>query len=136
MLPKAASASRALLLLPAAAVPTYCGRTTCEANMNQRSTPKAETPRSEPDILLPGEPAGRGRWDPRGWQGEESVHRIYVSKVGPFSLALFGLAAAAVAALVLTFVIGAFLIAIPIAGLLLAAAIISGVWRGATRPSR
>jgi hypothetical protein len=105
--------------------------------MDQRSTPKAETPRSEPEILLPGEPAGRGRRDPRGWQdGDDGVHRIYVSKVGPFSLALFGLAAAAVAALVLTFVIGAFLIAIPIAGLLLAAAIISGVWRGGSRPSR
>jgi hypothetical protein len=104
--------------------------------MDQRSTPKAETPRSEPEILLPGEPAGRGRRDPRGWQdGEDGVHRIYVSKVGPFSLALFGLAAAAVAALVLTFVIGAFLIVIPIAGLLLGAAIISGLWRGASRPS-
>jgi hypothetical protein len=103
--------------------------------MNQRSPSKVETPQSEPEILLPGERAGRGGWNPSGWQGEEGVHRVYVSKVGPFGLALFGVAAAAVAALVLTFVIGAFLIAIPIAGLLLAAAIISGLWRGVSRPS-
>jgi hypothetical protein len=95
--------------------------------MNHRS----ETPRSEPEILLPGEPAGRGRWEPRGWRaGEEGVHRVYVSKVGPFGFALFWLAAAAIAALLLAFVIGAILIAIPIAGLLLAAAVITGRWRG------
>ena len=105
--------------------------------MNQRSTPKAETPRSEPEILLPGDPAVRGRWNPRGWQaGDEGVHRVYVAKVGPFGFALFALAAAAIAAIILTFVIGAFLIAIPLAGLLLAAAIISGLWRGASRASR
>jgi hypothetical protein len=104
----------------------HCAGIICEADTNQRS----ETPRSEPEILLPGEPAGRGRWEPRGWRAEEGVHRVYVSKVGPFGFALFGLAAAAIAALVLTFVIGAILIAIPIAGLLLAAAVISGLWRG------
>jgi hypothetical protein len=105
--------------------------------MSERSTPKAETPRNEPEILLPSEPAGRRHWQPRGWQGgEEGVHRIYVSKIGPFGLALFGLAAAAIAALVVTFVIGAVLIAIPIAGLVLAAAVISGLWRGASHPSR
>jgi hypothetical protein len=104
--------------------------------MNQRIPPNAETPRSEPEILLPGDPAVRGRYDPRGWQGQEGVHRVYVTKVGPFGFALFGLAAAAIAAIVLTFVIGAFLIAIPLAGLLLAAAIISGMWRGWSRPAR
>jgi hypothetical protein len=102
--------------------------------MNQRSTPKAETPRTEPEILLPGDPAVRGRWAPRGWQGGEEG--VYVAKVGPFSFALFALAAAAIVAIVLTFVIGAFLIAIPLAGLLLAAAVISGLWRGASRASR
>ncbi len=105
--------------------------------MNLPSTPKAETPRTEPEILLPGDPVTRGRSDPRGWQaGEEGVHRVYVAKVGPFGFALFALAAAAIAAIILTFMIGAFLIVIPLAGLLLAAAIISGLWRGWFRPSR
>ncbi len=47
---------------------------------------------------------------------------------------MFALAAAAIAAIILTLVIGAFLIAIPIAGLLLAAAIVSGWWRGVRTP--
>lgn len=99
--------------------------------MNERPTPKAETSRTEPEILLPGDPAPRGQWNPGGWQGTgEGVHRVYVAKVGPLGLAMFALAAGAIAAIILTFVIGAFLIAIPIAGLLLAAAIISGLWRG------
>ena len=103
--------------------------------MNQRSTPKAETPRTEPEILLPSDPAVRGRWNPGDWQGaDEGVHRVYVAKVGPFGIAMFALGAAAIAAIILTLVIGAFLIAIPIAGLLLAAAIVSGLWRGNRTP--
>ena len=61
--------------------------------MNQRPVPDAETPRIEPEIIPPGEPArvrGRGRaaFDGRGTQ------RIYVAQVGPFGFAMVALVVA------------------------------------------
>ena len=100
--------------------------------MDQRPTPKGEAPRVEPEIIPPGDPALRARRNrPQNWSAGEQggVHRVYVAKVGPFGFVLLGLVVAAIAAFVLVFVIGAFLIVIPLAGLLLAAAVISGFWR-------
>ncbi len=100
--------------------------------MDQRPTPKGEAPRVEPEIIPPGDPALRARRNrPQNWSAgeQDGVHRVYVAKVGPFGFVLLGLVVAAIAAFVLVFVIGAFLIVIPLAGLLLAAAVISGFWR-------
>jgi hypothetical protein len=101
--------------------------------MDQRPTPKGETPRAEPEIIPPGQPASRvRRTGPQDWSGygqDGGVHRVYVAKAGPFGFVLLGLVLAAVAAFVVVLVVGAFLIVIPLAGLLLAAAVISGFWR-------
>ena len=100
--------------------------------MDQRPTPKGETPRAEPEIIPPGDPASRvRRTGPQDWSGyqQDCVHRVYVAKVGPFGFVLLGLVLAAIAAFVVVFVVGAFLIVIPLAGLLLAAAVVSGFWR-------
>jgi hypothetical protein len=100
--------------------------------MDQRPTPKGEAPRVEPEIIPPGDPALRaGRSRPSNWSGgeQDGVHRVYVAKVGPFGFMLLALFLAAVAAFVVVFIVGAFLIVIPLAGLLLAAAVISGFWR-------
>lgn len=99
--------------------------------MDQRPVSRGETPRSEPEILPPEEPIVHARW-----ANGDSVHRIYVAKVGPFGFVLMAVLLAAIAAVILTFVVGAFLIVIPLAGLLLAAAIISGLWRGSFRRMR
>lgn len=100
--------------------------------MDQRPTPKGEARRAEPEIIPPGDPALWARRNgPQNRSGGEQngVHRVYVAKVGPFGFMLLALVVAAIAAFVLVFVIGAFLIVIPLAGLLLAAAVISGFWR-------
>ena len=71
------------------------------------------------------------------WADDDGgVHRVYVAKVGPFGFILMALVLAAIAAVVAIFVVGAFLIVIPLAGLLLAAAIIVGLWRGPFRRTR
>jgi hypothetical protein len=97
-----------------------------------------EQPRSEPEII----PPARGRtqayqtgpdWftaDARG------TNRIFVARLGPWSIIgivlLFGLLAGAVLAILL----GALLIAIPIFGLLIAGAVISSALRAHWRRPR
>ena len=100
--------------------------------MDQRPVSRGEPPRSEPEILPPEESVVRARWA----DDDGSVHRVYVAKVGPFGFILMALAMAAIAAVVAIFVVGAFLIVIPLAGLLLAAAIVAGLWRGPFRRMR
>jgi hypothetical protein len=100
--------------------------------MDQRPVSRGEPPRSEPEILPPEESIVRTRWA----DDDGGVHRVYVAKVGPFGFILMALVLAAIAAVVAIFVVGAFLIVIPLAGLLLAAAIIGGLWRGPFRRMR
>ncbi len=100
--------------------------------MNQRPVPGGEKPRHEPEIIPPG--AAGARWDPSPrWSSARGTQRIYVAKIGPFGFLLMALAVAALAALVVVLIVGAFLIWIPIAGLLLAAAVMSGLLRGSSR---
>jgi hypothetical protein len=97
---------------------------------DQRPGP-GERPRSEPEIIPPG--AGdrwpRGRSRPYIHTGE-GVHRIYVTRLGPFSTFLLVAAIGIAAALLFIILLGAFLVWIPIIGLVLAIAIISGLLRG------
>jgi len=97
-----------------------------------------EQPRSEPEII----PPARGRSQAYGagaeWfsMGQHGSSRVYSAKLGPWSLLgmvlLFGLVVGAVLAVVL----GALLIAIPIIGLLVAGAVISGAVRAHLRRPR
>jgi hypothetical protein len=61
------------------------------------------------------------------------TRRIYVARVGPFGFAMVALAIAVIAALVFLLVLGAFVILIPLAGLVLAAAVIISMLRGSFR---
>jgi hypothetical protein len=100
--------------------------------MDQGRKSDQETPRTEPEIIPPGDPAfGARPRSPQAWSAAEDagVHRVYVARVGPFSLFLLALACAAMAGVILMFVVGAFLIVLPLAGILLAAAVLSGMWR-------
>ena len=58
---------------------------------------------------------------------------FYVARVGPFGFAMVALAVALVLALVFLLVLGAFVIFIPLAGALLAAAVLLSLFRGAFR---
>jgi hypothetical protein len=96
--------------------------------MEQRPIPAGEKPRVEPEIIPPGDAAARWGGSPDWSSG--ATHRVYVAKIGPFGFFLIALAVAALAVLVLVLILGAFLLWIPIAGLLLAAAVLSGLLRG------
>jgi hypothetical protein len=100
---------------------------------NEPPFSQSEQPRSEPEIIPPGQPndpwaRGRGRmWSFTGASGSQ---RIYLTRLGPFSTFLLVAAFGLVAALLLIVLLGAFLIWIPILGLLIAAGIISALLRG------
>jgi hypothetical protein len=96
-----------------------------------RSPVTPETPRSEPEILPPdrsGHRPGHGhmRWESINQHG---THRVYVTRLGPFSLAGFGLLFGVIVAAVLALFLGAVLIALPVVFLLVAAAVIAGLLR-------
>jgi hypothetical protein len=96
---------------------------------DQRPTPQGEQPRSEPEIILPGD---RDRWrEGRSWLfgGQQGTHRIYVTRLGPFTTFLLIAAVGLAAALFLVVLLGAFLLWIPIVGLVISIAIISGLLR-------
>jgi hypothetical protein len=89
---------------------------------------RPERPRLEPEII----PPARGRREPGsqydGWepyaQSSGSTHRLYVTKFGPFGLAILMLIIGFVTAVVLLAVVGAILVWIPILALLVAAGVI------------
>jgi hypothetical protein len=93
--------------------------------------PDAKRPRAEPEIIPPGQADPRLRrgstFDGRGTQ------QIYVAQVGPFGFAMLALVVALVVALVFLLVLGAFVIFIPLAGALLAAAVLLTLFRGVFR---
>jgi hypothetical protein len=65
----------------------------------------------------------------RGPFEERSVHRIYVTRVGPFGLP-YALLGGVLAIAFFAFLFGFLLILLPVAGLVLAAAIIGSFLRG------
>jgi hypothetical protein len=104
--------------------------------MINRRFPQDDEHRSEPEIIPPGHTDIR-EVESRLWgrvsTGEHSFHRIYVSRISPFGLLPFFLLGGLFAAGVLVFALGAFLILLPVAGFVLAAALFAGLLRGRSR---
>jgi hypothetical protein len=102
--------------------------------MIDRRFPPDEQHRGEPEIIPPGR-AGGGEPETTLWAREVECgsQRIYVTKVGGFGLLPFFLLGGLISIALLIFVVGAFLILIPLAGVVLAAAIIGGLLRGYSR---
>lgn len=102
--------------------------------MIDRRFPPDEGHRSEPEIIPPGRADGS---EPEStfWLRdiERRNHRIYVTKIGRFGLLPFFLLGGIILIALLVFVLGAFLILIPVTGVVLAAAIIAGLLRGYPR---
>ena len=91
-----------------------------------------ERPRAEPEIIPPDRIHDDDmRRAARLWSfGDRGGYqRVYVGRLGPFGIFLLALAGATLAILLLVFLVGAFLIWIPIVGLLVAAAILSSLLR-------
>lgn len=85
-----------------------------------------ERPRAEPEIIPPDRTGREPDWRRYGWQANATpfagqTHRIYVSRIGPFGIALFMLIVGVVIAVILLAVLGAVLIWIPVLALLVAA---------------
>jgi hypothetical protein len=95
---------------------------------DQRPASPPEQPRSEPEIIPPG---GDDRWrQGRSWPyAGQGTYRIHVTRLGPFSMFLLVAAIGIAAALLLIVAVGAFLLWIPIIGLVFAIAILSGLLR-------
>ncbi|UYO53819.1 hypothetical protein [Rhodopseudomonas palustris] len=94
--------------------------------MTDQSRPP-ERPRYEPEIIPPGQ-----THDPMGTRifiDQNTTEHVFVGKVGPLGLLLMALAIGAVIAVVLVLLLGAFLLWIPVVGLLIAAGLVAGVLR-------
>jgi hypothetical protein len=89
-------------------------------------------PPSEPEIIPPERGQTDRMRDQRGPWVSVDVHgtrRVYVGRVGPLGIILLALLIGTLAAVVFVVVLGAFLIWVPVAMLLFAAAILGGILR-------
>ncbi len=93
---------------------------------DQGSAPRDNRPRSEPEIIPPGAPLPPRGDDPFN---ARFTQRIYIARPGPLGLLMVALAVIIVAVVILLLLVGAVLIWIPVVGLMVAVAIISGLVR-------
>jgi hypothetical protein len=100
--------------------------------MQQHPTPKAETPYIEPEIIPPG--ADRPR-SSRIWVSTGPWHttRVQITRLGPIGIALFVLLIGILASVGLFLLLGAALVGVVAAGVLIGGGIFSSLLR---RPFR
>jgi len=104
--------------------------------MAGENLPKDERHYPEPEIIPPGQDDGSARGDElwgRRTIEEHGFHHIYVTKVGPFGLLPFALLGGVLMIALFAFLFGFLLILLPVAGLILAAALIGSFLRGGPR---
>jgi hypothetical protein len=107
--------------------------------MNERRIPVGERPRSEPEIIPPDGGDRQSRSSAAGirvFLDGGGIRHIYVARLGPLGMVLLALMIGILLAITLILVLGAFLIWIPLVGLLVAAAIISSLLRSHFRQPR
>jgi hypothetical protein len=107
--------------------------------MNDRRLPAGEKPRADPEIIPPDNGERQLRSGPTGirvFLGGGGNRHIYVARLGPLGMAVLVLMIAILCAITLVLVLGAFLIWIPLVGLLIAAAITSSLLRAYFRQPR
>lgn len=104
----------------------------------QRPHRPDESYRAEPEILPP-ERSHPGKRDSASWSGafvdERGVRRVYVGKIGPLGLIGCSLLVGVVAAATLILMLGAVVLLIPLAGLLVGAAALAALARAYSRRS-
>jgi hypothetical protein len=107
--------------------------------MDERLMPREEKARAEPEIIPPDRDDRQSRPGTariRLFVAGDGTHRIYVARLGPPGIPLLALMIGILFAIMLVVVLGAFLIWIPLVGVLVAAAIVSGLLRGHFRRPR
>ena len=103
-----------------------------------RQTLKPELPRSEPEIIPPGRGRAQAYRSGPDWfaAGERGTNRVFVARMGNWSILGIVLLVGLVAGATLAILLGTLLIALPIIGLLIAAAMISSALRSHLRRPR
>jgi hypothetical protein len=106
--------------------------------MPRRQSSKPELPRSEPEIIPPERGRTRAYSSAPDWfpAGERGTSRIYVARMGTWSILGIVLLLGLVAGATLAILLGTLLIAVPIVALLIAAAMISSALRSHLRRPR
>jgi hypothetical protein len=100
--------------------------------MDERPIPAGEKPGSEPEIIPPdgdGPQSRSGAAGIRVFVDGGGIRHIDIARLGPLGILVLALMIGILFAIMLILVLGAFLIWIPLVGLLVAAAIISGLIR-------
>jgi hypothetical protein len=95
-----------------------------------------ERPRAEPEIIPPDrieEEELRRAARLAAYERAGSYQRIYVARIGPLGMFLLALLAGALVIVLLVLLVGAFLIWIPIVALMVAGAVIAGLFRSVFR---
>jgi len=99
-------------------------------HMQQQPTPKAETPCIEPEIIPPGADWPRSS---RISSGPHHTTRIQIARLGPVGIALFGLLIGILVLAGLVLILGAALVGVAAAGVLIGGGIFSSLSRRSFR---
>jgi hypothetical protein len=104
---------------------------------HQRSE-KPELPRSEPEIIPPARGGAHAYRPAPEWfsVGDRGTNRVFVARMGSWSILGIVLLIGLVAGATLAILLGTLLIALPVIGLLIAAAMISSALRSHLRRPR
>ena len=100
--------------------------------MGQRPKPPAEEPRSEPEIIPPDHASRRSAHASsraRVFVDSRGTERIFIATPGPLGVILVALTAGILSVVLLIFLLGAFLIWVPLVVFFIAGAIVSGILR-------
>ena len=97
--------------------------------IDKRPNPQGEEPRSEPEIIPPGQ-AERDTPRMRVFVDTHSTERVYIGKPSPLVVILLTLVVGLLSAVLMVLLFGALLVALPAVVLLVTAAIVAGLLRG------
>jgi hypothetical protein len=97
--------------------------------MDYRRTPEPEHPRCEPEIIPPHHTYRRSTSDARIWVSH-GYHGVYIVKPSPLAIILAVLVLGGVALGLLAVVVGAFLLLLPVIGVLVLSFVLAGLFRG------
>jgi hypothetical protein len=93
-----------------------------------------ERPRTEPEIIPPDRSGRQSDWRNSPWRdaftGARGTQRIYITRVGPFGVALLMLAIVAILAIIVIAIFGLVLIWIPVLAVIVVAAALFRLLRG------
>jgi hypothetical protein len=99
--------------------------------MDHRQTPDPEKPRAEPEIIPPDHTHRRSPGgDTRIWVSRGGYYRVFIATPGPLTVILAFLMLGGVALGLLAALLGAFIIALPVIGVLVVSLALASLLRG------